>query len=180
MTELPRIEAMDGRFEALLRPDSRFELIADGLVFAEGPLWMPEDEALVWSDVRADRMWRWTKEGGASVLRDPSGIANGNALDGEGRLITCEMGGRRVVRIERDGSITVLADSYDGGKLNSPNDVVVKSDGAVWFTDARAYLEPGCTGLHRGRRFVFERPVSAPPCCAATALHVPKYVPMSG
>ncbi len=135
MTELPRIEAMDGRFEALLRPDSRFELIADGLVFSEGPLWMPEERALVWSDVRTNRMWRWTKEDGASVLRDPSGVANGNALDGEGRLITCEMRGRGVVRTERDGSTTVLADSYDGGKLNSPNDVVVKSDGTVWFTD---------------------------------------------
>jgi len=135
MINLPRAEGVDDRFEALLRPDSRFDPVAGGLAFAEGAVWLPADSSLVWSDIRHDRVWRWSQADGASVLREPSGIANGSAIDGEGRLITCEMRGRRVVRAEPDGSMTVLANSYRGGKLNSPNDVVVKLDGTVWFTD---------------------------------------------
>jgi gluconolactonase len=91
---------------------------------------------VVWSDIPNDRMLRWDEATGAiSVFRAPSRYANGNTLDGEGRLVTCEHGERRVTRTEHDGSITVIADRYDGRRLNSPNDVVVRSDGSVWFTD---------------------------------------------
>ena len=90
----------------------------------------------MWSDIPNDRMLRWDEATGAvSVFRQPSHYANGNTLDREGRLVTCEHGERRVTRTERDGSITVIADRYDGMRLNSPNDVVVRSDGSVWFTD---------------------------------------------
>jgi len=90
----------------------------------------------VWSDIPNDRMLRWDEATGAvTVFRAPSAFANGNTLDPEGRLVTCEHGNRRVTRTERDGSITVLGDRFDGKRLNSPNDVVVRSDGSVWFTD---------------------------------------------
>ena len=91
---------------------------------------------VVWSDIPNDRMLRWAQDTGAvTVFRAPSDYANGNTLDPEGRLVTCEHGNRRVTRTEADGSITVIADSFEGKRLNSPNDVVVRSDGSVWFTD---------------------------------------------
>jgi gluconolactonase len=101
----------------------------------------------VWSDIPNDRMLRWDETTGAiGVFRQPSGHANGNTVDRQGRLITCEQGSRRVTRTEHDGTITVLADSYDGKRLNSPNDVVVRSDGSIWFTDPRY----GITGHYEG------------------------------
>ena len=109
------------------------EKIADDLVFTEGPVWI--DSGLVFSDVPGDTLYRWTKTGGLETFRKPSRQANGNALDSQGRLITCRHEARDVVRTEPDGSITVLADSNAGGKLNSPNDVVVQADGTLWFTD---------------------------------------------
>jgi len=109
------------------------EKIADGLVFTEGPVWI--DDGLVFSDVRGDTLYRWTEEGGLSTFRKPSRQANGNTLDTRGRLITCRHEARDVIRTEADGSITVLIDSHDGGKLNSPNDVVVQADGTLWVTD---------------------------------------------
>ena len=94
------------------------------------------DGGVVWSDIPNDRMLRWDEATGrVSVFRRPSAYANGNTLDPEGRLVTCEHGNRRVTRTERDGSITVIADRFDGMRLNSPNDVVVRSDGSIWFTD---------------------------------------------
>lgn len=133
--ELPRFEALDPAFRALLRPDSRFDLVANGMKFTEGPVWIASKQELIWSDVRGNRMYRWHKDRGVSVFRDPSDVSNGNTLDLEGRLLTCEMRARQVVRTDLDGTRRVVADSYNGGRLNSPNDVVVKSDGAIWFTD---------------------------------------------
>jgi len=109
------------------------EKIADGLVFAEGPVWI--DNGLVFSDVRGDTLYRWTETGGLETFRKPSRQANGNTLDPQGRLVTCRHEARDVIRTEPDGSITVLVDSHAGGKLNSPNDVVVQADGTLWFTD---------------------------------------------
>ncbi len=109
------------------------EKIADGLVFTEGPVWI--DGGLIFSDVRGDTLYRWTEKGGLETFRKPSRQANGNTLDTEGRLITCRHEARDVIRTEADGSITVVVDSYAGGKLNSPNDVVVQADGTLWFTD---------------------------------------------
>jgi gluconolactonase len=128
------LEILDARFERCVRPGAPIERLADGCKWAEGPAYL--DGGVVWSDIPNNRMLRWDEATGAvSVFRAPSDFANGNTLDPQGRLVTCEHGTRRVTRTEADGSITVLADRFDGKRLNSPNDVVVRSDGSVWFTD---------------------------------------------
>ncbi|MBX7258452.1 MAG: SMP-30/gluconolactonase/LRE family protein [Candidatus Hydrogenedentes bacterium] len=104
--------------------------VAEGFKFTEGPLWLPSNE-LIFSDIPADTIYKIDK----TVFRKPSGESNGLAMDGEGRLIACEHGNRRVSRTEKDGAITVLAETYGGKKLNSPNDAVVRSDGTIFFTD---------------------------------------------
>ncbi len=109
------------------------EKIADGLVFTEGPVWI--DGGLLFSDVPGDKLYRWTEKDGLETFRKPSRQANGNTLDPRGRLVTCRHDARDVIRTESDGSITVIVDSHAGGKLNSPNDVVVQADGTLWFTD---------------------------------------------
>jgi gluconolactonase len=112
------------------------ERIATGFRWVEGPVWFGDHDCLLFSDIPSDRIHRWdARTGQVSVFREPSGNANGNTRDGQGRLVTCEHRGRRVTRTEHDGSVTVLADRYDGRPLNAPNDVVVAADGAVWFTD---------------------------------------------
>jgi len=114
------------------------ERLATGMLWGEGPVWFGDGHYLVWSDIPNNRMMRWDEESGAiSVFRKPSNNANGNTRDREGRLVTCEHLTRRVTRTEYDGAITVICDSFDGKRLNSPNDVVVKSDGSIWFTDPR-------------------------------------------
>jgi gluconolactonase len=128
------LEILDARFERCVRPGAPIERLADGCKWAEGPAYL--DGGVVWSDIPNNRMLRWDEATGAvSVFRAPSDFANGNTLDPQGHLVTCEHGTRRVTRTEADGSITVLADRFDGQRLNSPNDVVVRSDGSVWFTD---------------------------------------------
>lgn len=132
----PAITALDPRFEKYWIKLSCVERLATGCRWSEGPVWMGDARTLLWSDIPNNRILRWDEETGAvSVYRKPSNFANGHTRDRQGRLVTCEHGGRRVTRTEYDGSITVLMDSFDGKRLNSPNDVVVKSDGSVWFTD---------------------------------------------
>ncbi len=112
------------------------ERLATGCRWGEGPVWFGDARHVLWSDIPGNRILRWDEETGTvGVFRQPSGYANGNTRDRQGRLITCEHGGRRVTRTEYDGTVTVLMDSWDGKRLNSPNDVVVKSDGSIWFTD---------------------------------------------
>ena len=104
--------------------------------WCEGPVWFGDGRYLLWSDIPNNRIMRWDEETGAvSVFRKPSNNANGNTRDRQGRLLTCEHDTRRVTRTEYDGTITVIADRYDGKPLNSPNDIVCKSDGSIWFTD---------------------------------------------
>ena len=132
----PAVEILDPRFERLRVKSASVERLADGCRWGEGPVWFGALRTLVWSDIPNDRMMRWDEESGAvGVFRKPSGYANGNTLDREGRLVTCEHGARRVTRTEHDGAITLLATVFEGKRLNSPNDVVVKSDGSIWFTD---------------------------------------------
>lgn len=132
----PVIEVYDPRFAALAAPDAGLVQLASGCAWVEGPVQLADRRTLVWSDIPNDRMLAWDATTGAvGVFRQPANFANGNTLDREGRLVTCEHGTRRVTRTEPDGTITVLADRYDDGRLNSPNDVVVRSDGTVWFTD---------------------------------------------
>ncbi len=128
-------EYYDRRFRDLTVPIANVEVLFDGCRWAEGPVWFGDGGFLVWSDIPNNRMLRWVPDLGVGVFRADSNFANGNTRDREGRLVTCEHGGRRVTRTEPDGTITVIADSYDGRRLNSPNDVVVKSDGTIWFTD---------------------------------------------
>jgi gluconolactonase len=109
--------------------------IADGMVWAEGPVWFSEHDCLIWSDIPSDRMWRYFPGLGTAVFRAPSNFANGNTRDWNGSLLTCEQGGRRVTRTRPDGTIEVVADRFEGHRLNSPNDVVVAPDQGIWFTD---------------------------------------------
>jgi gluconolactonase len=132
----PAIIALDPKFEAYWLKLSAIERIATGCRWAEGPVWFGDGRYLLWSDIPNNRILKWEEETGAvSAYRKPSNYGNGNTRDRQGRLVTCEHGGRRVIRTEHDGSITVLIDSFDGKRLNSPNDVIVKSDGSIWFTD---------------------------------------------
>ncbi|MEA3344719.1 MAG: SMP-30/gluconolactonase/LRE family protein [Chloroflexota bacterium] len=117
------------------------ERIATGFEFTEGPVWN-QGGYLLFSDIPADRIYKWSLEGGVEVFREPSGNSNGLTFDREGRLIACEHGNRQMSRTEPDGSITSLATHYQGQRLNSPNDVVVKSDGSIYFTDPPYGVEP--------------------------------------
>jgi gluconolactonase len=129
-------EIIDSRFAACFVPTARVERLWTGGRWAEGPAWFGAGRYLVWSDIPNNRMLRYDEtDGSVSVFRQPSNNSNGNTVDSRGRMVTCEHGGRRVTRTEHDGTLTVLADSYQGKRLNSPNDVIVKSDDSVWFTD---------------------------------------------
>src|SRR3954467_11372782 len=129
-------EMIDPRFKALAFPNVHLEKLYTGCRWAEGPAWFAAGRYLVWSDIPNDRILRWdetTAEAGG--FRQPAGYTNGHTVDRQGRLVSCEHGHRRVTRTEHDGSITVLADRYDGQPLNSPSDVVVRSDGSISFSD---------------------------------------------
>lgn len=139
----PAARLPDAAFE-ILAPEGRelrlfsacVEQLATGLQWAEGPVWFGDGRYLLWSDIPNDRILRWDDcSGQVSVFRQPAGNANGHARDAQGRLISCEHLGRRITRTEFDGRITVLADRFDGKPLNSPNDITVAPDGAIWFTD---------------------------------------------
>lgn len=132
----PRIEVLDERFLALRLLSGTVEQLASGFYWAEGPVWFGDGRYLLFSDIPNNRILRWDEcTGTTSVFRNPSQHANGLARDAQGRLLACEHGTRRVTRTEYDGRITVLADTYDGKRLNSPNDIVCQRSGAVWFTD---------------------------------------------
>ncbi len=131
----PVYEIRYPRFRYLIVASASLDELYSGCRWAEGPVWFADAGCLIWSDIPNQRMLRWVPEGGVSVFRAPSNFANGNTRDRQGRLVSCEHGERRVTRTEPDGTITVLAESYQGKRLNSPNDVVVRSDGTVWFSD---------------------------------------------
>ena len=132
----PGYNIIEQRFNDCIRGSARIERLYDGCRWAEGPAYFPAHRSLVWSDIPNDRMLRWDEASGhVSVFRQPSNYSNGNTVDRQGRLVTCEHGGRRVTRTEPDGSITVITDRFEGKRYNSPNDVVVKSDGTIWFSD---------------------------------------------
>lgn len=129
------LEYIDKHFYDLTVPIADLELIFDKCRWSEGPVWFADGGYLVWSDIPNNRLLRWVPDLGVSVYRTPSNYINGNTRDRQGRLVSCSHGGRCVYRTEADGTLTTLVDSYKGKRLNSPNDVVVKSDGTVWFTD---------------------------------------------
>ncbi len=132
----PAIHVLDPSFNKYRLLLASIERLATGMRWCEGPVYFGDARCLLWSDIPNNRIMRWDEEtGGVSVFRRPTNHANGNTRDRQGRLVTCEHDSRRVTRTEYDGSITVLIDRFDGKKLNSPNDVVVKSDDSIWFTD---------------------------------------------
>lgn len=129
-------EVLDPRFGRLFNGSAQVEKLWSGCRWAEGPAYFAAGRYLVWSDIPNDRMMRYDEtDGSVSVFRSPCGNTNGHTVDRQGRLVSCEHGGRRVSRTEHDGTIITIADRYQGKRLNSPNDVVVKSDGSIWFTD---------------------------------------------
>ncbi|ACP23669.1 gluconolactonase protein (plasmid) [Sinorhizobium fredii NGR234] len=128
-------EAVDAGFKSFVMGNAPLKQIATGFDWVEGPVWFGDAGCLLFSDIPNNRILRWLPGVGISTFRSPSNYANGHTRDGEGRLVSCEHGARRVTRTELDGSITVIADGYQGKRLNSPNDVVVTSDGSIWFTD---------------------------------------------
>lgn len=128
-------EVLDKSFNGFVLGNAPVKQIATGFDWVEGPVWFGDANCLLFSDIPNNRIMRWTPGVGTSVYREPSNYSNGHTRDRQGRLISCEHGSRRVSRTEHDGSITIVADSFEGKRLNSPNDVVVKSDGTIWFTD---------------------------------------------
>lgn len=129
------IEIRDPRISDVVDPSATLETLGDGFGFTEGPIWHPHDRHLIFSDIPMNTMYQWTEDSGVSEYRKPSNMANGNTYDHQGRVLTCEHATSRVVRENLDGTIEVLASHWDGKELNSPNDIVVKSDGDIYFTD---------------------------------------------
>jgi gluconolactonase len=132
----PLVHAVDQSFARYKLSLAKVERLATGFRWSEGPVWFGDARCVIWSDIPNNRMMRWDEETGTTtVYRKPSDFGNGNTRDRQGRLVTCEHGGRRVRRTEYDGTLTTIAAHYDGRRLNSPNDIVCKSDGSIWFTD---------------------------------------------
>lgn len=131
----PHLQLIDPRFKTLVHPTAKLEKLTTGYTWTEGPVWFGDHDCLIFSDIPSQRLMRWSEREGVTALRDPSHFNNGNTRDRQGRLIGCRHGTRDVVRTEVDGSLTVLASMFEGKRLNSPNDVVVTSDGVIWFTD---------------------------------------------
>jgi len=127
---------------SIVSETSEVKRIATGFQFTEGPVWSAQEGFLLFSDIPANKILKWSPDGGVSVFREPSGNSNGLTYDTDGRLIICEHGNRRISRIEKDGAHTVLADRFHGKRLNSPNDVVVRSDGMIFFTDPPYGITP--------------------------------------
>jgi gluconolactonase len=153
----PLVLSLDPRFQKYRLPLASVERLYTGSRWAEGPVYFGDLRCLIWSDIPNNRMLKWEEETGlVSIFRKPSNHANGNTRDRQGRLVTCEHLGRRVVRTEIDGSITVICDRFNGKRLNSPNDVVVKSDGSIWFTDP--YF--GILGYYEGEKAEPELPMN--------------------
>jgi gluconolactonase len=139
MPEFPRkieFEILDPRFASCIDPSTELKRLWAGGLWTEGPAWLERSGELIWSDIPNNRMLAWAaSDGSVRIFRHPSNGGNGNTVDREGRLVTCEQYTRRISRTERDGSVTILADNYAGKRFTAPNDVIVKSDGTIWFTD---------------------------------------------
>lgn len=139
-------EVFDERFARFFMGNAPVKRLATGFDWVEGPVWFGDMGCLLFSDIPNNKILRWSPDG-VSVFRQPSNYANGHTRDRQGRLISCEHGTRRVTRTEWDGSITVIADSFEGKRLNSPNDVVVATDGAIWFTDPHYGIQTDYEGF---------------------------------
>jgi len=153
----PAVHVLESSFNAYRLPLASVERLATGCRWSEGPVYFGDGRYVLWSDIPNDRILKWEEETGVvSVFRKTSWNANGNTRDRQGRLVTCEHRGRRVTRTEYDGTITILMDRHQGKPLNSPNDVVVKSDGSIWFTDPTF----GISGYYEGEKAEAELPAA--------------------
>jgi len=153
----PAIKILDPSFTKYRVNSAKVERLGTGYRWSEGPAWFGDGRYLLWSDIPNNRILKWEEETGAiSVFRKPSNNANGNTRDRQGRLLTCEHDARRVTRTEYDGTITVIAERFEGKPLNSPNDIVCKSDGSIWFTDPPF----GVLGFYEGHRATPELPTN--------------------
>jgi gluconolactonase len=151
----PDIIVLDPRFQPMVLGNAAIERIATGFRFTEGPAWYGDGRYLLFSDIPNDALLRWDEITGAvATLRHPAGFPDGNTRDRQGRLISCELGSRTLTRTEHDGSVTILASAFEGTRLTGPNDVVVKSDGSIWFSDNGA----GILGNYLGDRAPQEMP----------------------
>ncbi len=151
----PDIVTLDRRFARLILFNTAIKRLHTGSFWAEGPAWNGVGRFLVWSDIPSNLQYRWLEDDNeVTVFRNPSGNSNGNTFDFQGRQISCEHGGRRVVRYEPDGSVTTIADRYQGKRLNSPNDAAVHPDGSIWFTDPMY----GIQGDYEGNKAESETP----------------------
>jgi gluconolactonase len=153
----PLVKIFDPSFAKYRLPLAKVEKIAAGMRWSEGPVWFGDGRYLLWSDIPNNRIMKWEEETGAvSVFRHASNNSNGNTRDRQGRLLTCEHDARRVTRTEYDGAVTVIADQYQGKRLNSPNDIVCRSDGSIWFTDPPF----GILGYYEGHKDTAELPTN--------------------
>lgn len=153
----PAFEILDPSFSKYRLDAAAVEKLYTGARWSEGPVWVGDGRYLIWSDIPNDRVLRWQETTGqVDEFRKPAGFPNGHTRDRQGRIVYCEHGGRRVMRIEPDGSLTVLCDKFDGKRLNSPNDIVVKSDGSIWFTDPPF----GILGVYEGYQAKPELPTN--------------------
>lgn len=142
------------KFQDLMAPEAAVEKLAGEMGFIEGPVWLPKEKKLIFSDIPGAKLMQWSQKEGLKLFRE-SPNPNGNLLDREGRLLTCRHGARDIVRTEKDGELTVLCDSFEEKRLNSPNDVAVKSDGTLWFTDPPWGLPGGREGKEQAGHYVF-------------------------
>ncbi|MDX7949724.1 SMP-30/gluconolactonase/LRE family protein [Lichenihabitans sp. Uapishka_5] len=149
-------EVYDERFNGYVLPNAPLVCLGDGFGWTEGPVWFADLQCLLFSDVPNNRVMRWTSSGGVSVFREPSQFENGHTRDRQGRLVSCSHRDRGITRTELDGTVTMLADRFDGRRLNSPNDVVVKSDGSIWFSDPPY----GINTDYEGGKQIQERPAT--------------------
>jgi len=153
----PSVQVLDPGFAKYRLPLASVERLATGMRWSEGPVYFGDARCVLWSDIPNNRIMRWDEDTGAtSVFRKPSNNANGNTRDRQGRLVTCEHDARRVTRTEYDGAVTVICDRFNSRRLNSPNDVVVKSDGSIWFTDPQF----GILGYYEGHLDTPELPMN--------------------
>ena len=151
----PDIVVLDPRFQLMVLGNAAIERVATGFRFTEGPAYYGDGRYLLFSDIPNDCLLRWDEiTGGVAILRDPAGYPDGNTRDRQGRLITCELGSRTLTRTEHDGTVTILAAAFEGTRLTGPNDVVVKSDGSIWFSDNGA----GIRGNYLGDKAAQEMP----------------------
>lgn len=150
------LEVRDERICDIIDPTMELQAIAEGFEFIEGPVWHRYRRVLIFSDIPADTMYQWSARDGLQVHRRPSNLANGNTYDLQGRLLTCEHAASRVVREEPDGTLTVLASHFQGMELNSPNDIIVRSDGKIYFTDPNFGRRPTRFGRPRPQQLPFQ------------------------